>query len=230
MRCETLGVALKMNSANVTTVDGLTASCAGTSVREVVRFVESRVNEFECSRVALCCDAEKLSDLVWLTDAMTAIANANLDSVVVWQTSGEFVDVATACEFPDLLQSSGLHVLASWASRASANGSIVLARISQSVASVMPVDRGVPQVDHLSDCAIDAASELSISIENAAVQLSRPVVVFSADRDSFAISQRCIEMTELQYETIDLARVVPIPETVGVMAYAAATLHSEQLI
>ena len=80
--------------------------------------------------------------------------------VAVWQTAGEFVDAATAREFPILTAAANWHALATWAGRMCANGSGLLIDIGSTTTDIIPVEDGLPNTLGATDVARLISGEL----------------------------------------------------------------------
>ncbi|WP_437227572.1 hydantoinase/oxoprolinase family protein [Planctomicrobium sp. SH661] len=65
-------------------------------------------------------------------------------TVLVWQTTGEFVSIPEAQEFPVLAAAANWHALATWAGRMAPVGSSLLIDIGSTTTDFIPIEDGVP--------------------------------------------------------------------------------------
>ena len=81
-------------------------------------------------------------------------------TIRVWQTGGEFLTVAEASEFCELVASANWHALATWAGRADPGGNVLLVDFGSTTTDVIPIESGIPQSDGRTDLERLASREL----------------------------------------------------------------------
>lgn len=64
--------------------------------------------------------------------------------VLVWQSGGEFVDLATARELTQLVAAANWHAQATWIGRMQPDGSAVLIDIGSTTTDIVPIENGFP--------------------------------------------------------------------------------------
>jgi len=62
----------------------------------------------------------------------------------VWQTTGEFVSLTDAAEFPLLVAAANWHALATWAGRMSPVGTALVIDIGSTTTDLIPLEEGIP--------------------------------------------------------------------------------------
>lgn len=62
----------------------------------------------------------------------------------VWQTTGEFVSLEEAAEFPLLTAAANWHALATWAGRMSPTGQALVIDIGSTTTDLIPLEEGIP--------------------------------------------------------------------------------------
>ncbi|MEW4489757.1 hydantoinase/oxoprolinase family protein [Thalassoglobus sp. JC818] len=78
----------------------------------------------------------------------------------VWQTGGEFLNVAEAEEYFELVASANWHALATWAGRADPGGNVLLVDFGSTTTDIIPIESGLALPDGRTDLERLASREL----------------------------------------------------------------------
>ena len=107
----------------------------------------------------LCdCFESKAEGVRFILDAVLSAAGER--PVLVWQTAGEFVDVATAAEFWMLTAAANWHALATWLARLELAGRVAVVDIGSTTSDLVVTDRGRVACQGLTDRERLASGEL----------------------------------------------------------------------
>ncbi|MCA8993894.1 MAG: hypothetical protein KDA88_18050 [Planctomycetaceae bacterium] len=87
------------------------------------------------------CFATKSAGVNFILDAVVEAADKR--EALIWQSGGEFVDVATAREITSLVAAANWHALATWCARLTTSGHGVLIDIGSTTTDIIPLERGV---------------------------------------------------------------------------------------
>jgi len=88
------------------------------------------------------CFRTRAEGVKQILEAVAAIAENR--EILIWQTTGEFVSLEEACEFPELVAAANWHALASWAGRISPVGPSLLVDIGSTTTDIIPLEAGTP--------------------------------------------------------------------------------------
>lgn len=104
------------------------------------------------------CYATRREGVSSILHTVHAIAGSR--SVGVWSTTGEFLTISEALEFPVLVAAANWHALATWAGRLQPQGNLLLIDMGSTTTDIIPIENGLPMPQGRTDLERLASGEL----------------------------------------------------------------------
>jgi len=104
------------------------------------------------------CYATRREGVRSILHAVQSIAGSR--SVGVWSTTGEFLTISQAQEFPILAAAANWHALATWTGRLQPQGNLLLIDMGSTTTDIIPIENGLPMPQGRTDLERLASGEL----------------------------------------------------------------------